>query len=115
MGVDRTGLIRLEESPTRPQTHRPADPGRTPRRVQRAPLRQPHGNPWKHLPHDSPNHGTVYAHYATWRDEGILAQLNYDLTGLAHAKEGRNPEPTASVIDTRFQVSGTVIAREHGG
>lgn len=36
-----------------------------------------------------------------WRDEGIFAQLNYDLTGLARVKEGRKPEPTASVIDTQ--------------
>ncbi|MEV0643586.1 IS5 family transposase, partial [Streptomyces sp. NPDC050619] len=59
------------------------------------------GIPWKYLPHDFPNHGTVYAYYAAWRDEGILAQLNYDLTGLARVKEGRKPEPTASVIDTQ--------------
>jgi transposase len=59
------------------------------------------GIPWKYLPHDFPNHGTVYAYYAAWRDEGIFAQLNYDLTGLARVKEGRKPEPTASVIDTQ--------------
>ncbi|MFI6658040.1 IS5 family transposase [Streptomyces sp. NPDC050523] len=59
------------------------------------------GIAWKYLPHDFPNHGTVYAYYAAWRDEGIFAQLNYDLTGLARVKEGRQPEPTASVIDTQ--------------
>jgi transposase len=59
------------------------------------------GIPWKYLPHDFPNHGIVYAYYAAWRDEGIFAQLNYDLTGLARVKEGRKPEPTASVIDTQ--------------
>lgn len=31
------------------------------------------GIPWKYLPHDFPNYGTVYAYYASWRDEGILA------------------------------------------
>ncbi len=59
------------------------------------------GIPWKYLPHDFPNHGTVYAYYAAWRDEGIFAQLNYDLTGLGRVKEGRKSEPTASVIDTQ--------------
>jgi hypothetical protein len=29
-----------------------------------------------------------------WRDEGILTQLDYDLTDLARVKEGRKPEPT---------------------
>lgn len=27
------------------------------------------GIPWKYLPHDFPNHGSVYAYYAAWRDE----------------------------------------------
>ncbi|MDX3589019.1 IS5 family transposase [Streptomyces europaeiscabiei] len=65
------------------------------------------GIPWKYLPHDFPNHGTVYAYYAAWRDEGIFAQLNYDLTGLARVKEGRKPEPTASVIDTQSVKTST--------
>jgi transposase len=59
------------------------------------------GIPWKYLPHDFPPHATVYFYYAAWRDEGIFAQLNYDLTGLARAKEGRAAEPTAAVIDTQ--------------
>ncbi|MDQ1036901.1 hypothetical protein QFZ75_003317 [Streptomyces sp. V3I8] len=33
--------------------------------------------------------------------KGLFAQLNYDLTGLARVKEGRKPEPIASVIDTQ--------------
>jgi transposase len=41
------------------------------------------GIPWKYLPHDFPNYGTVYAYYAAWRDEGIFTQLNYNLVGLA--------------------------------
>jgi transposase len=67
------------------------------------------GIPWKYLPHDFPNHGTVYAYYAAWRDEGILAQLNYDLTGLARVKEGRKPQPTVSVIDTQSVMTSTNV------
>ncbi|WAX81034.1 IS5 family transposase [Streptomyces sp. KMM 9044] len=59
------------------------------------------GIPWKYLPHDFPSHGTAYFYYAAWRDEGIFEQLNYDLVGLARVKDGRKPEPTASVIDTQ--------------
>jgi transposase len=61
------------------------------------------------MPHDFPAHGTVYAYYAAWRDEGIFAQLNYDLTGLARVKEGRKPEPTASVIDTQSVKTSTNV------
>lgn len=45
------------------------------------------GIPWKNLPHDFPNHGTVYAYYAAWRDEGIFAHLN-----------------SASVVRTKWRV-----------
>lgn len=40
-------------------------------------------------------------YYAAWRDEGIFAQLNVDLTALARVKAGRDPQPTAAVIDTQ--------------
>ncbi|MFD0208537.1 IS5 family transposase [Streptomyces hirsutus] len=67
------------------------------------------GIPWKYLPHDFPNHGTVYSYYAAWRDEGIFALLNYDLAGLARVKEGRKPDPTASVIDTQSVKTSTNV------
>jgi transposase len=59
------------------------------------------GIAWKYLPHDFPPHGTVYSYFAAWRDEGIFTRLGYELTGMARAKEGRTPEPTAAVIDTQ--------------
>ncbi|MEU5930882.1 IS5 family transposase [Streptomyces antimycoticus] len=67
------------------------------------------GIPWKYLPHDFPGHGTAYFYYAAWRDEGIFAQLNYDLTALARVKEGRKPEPTAPVIDTQSVKTSTNV------
>ncbi|MDH6121089.1 transposase [Kitasatospora sp. GAS204A] len=107
MGPDRAETDGLAKSPTRPPANRSAGEGRPARHLQRDPLRQPHRNPLEVPPHDFPNHGTVYAYYAAWRDEGILAQLNYNLTGLARAKEGRKPEPTASVIDTQSVKTST--------
>jgi transposase len=67
------------------------------------------GIAWKYLPHDFPPHGTVYAYYAAWRDEGIFAQLGYELTALARVKEGRRPEPTAAVIDTQSVKTSTNV------
>jgi transposase len=65
------------------------------------------GCAWKYLPHDFPPHGTVYYYYAAWRDEGIFAQLNVELTGLARAKEGRASEPTAAIVDTQSVKTST--------
>ena len=59
------------------------------------------GIAWKYLPHDFPPHTTVYYYYAAWRDEGIFAQLNVELTSLARVKAGRDAKPTAAVIDTQ--------------
>jgi transposase len=67
------------------------------------------GIAWKYLPHDFPSYNTVYAYYAAWRDEGIFAQLNYELTGLARVKEGRTAEPTASVMDTQSVKTSTNV------
>ncbi|GAA1632033.1 hypothetical protein GCM10009733_031150 [Nonomuraea maheshkhaliensis] len=65
------------------------------------------GVTWAYLPHDFPPHGTVYSSYAARRDEGIFAQPNYDLTGLARVKQGRDPQPTAAVIDTQTITTST--------
>lgn len=60
----------------------------------------------KYLPHDFPPHTTMY-YYAAWRDEGVFAQLNLDLTALARVKAGREPQPTAAVIDTQSVKTST--------
>jgi transposase len=65
------------------------------------------GIAWKYLPHDFPPHSTVYYYYALWRDEGLFAQLNHDLTGLARVKAGREAEPTAAIIDTQSVKTST--------
>jgi transposase len=67
------------------------------------------GIAWKYLPHDFPPHGTVYSYYAAWRDEGVFAQLGYELTALARVKEGRTPQPTAAVIDTQSIKTSTNV------
>jgi transposase len=67
------------------------------------------GIAWKYLPHDFPSYNTVYAYYAAWRDQGIFAQLNYELTGLARVKEGRTAEPTACVMDTQSVKTSTNV------
>jgi hypothetical protein len=61
----------------------------------------------------------VYYYYAAWRDEGICALLNIELTGLARVKEGRAAEVTAAIIDTQsvktssnppLETQGTVVS-----
>lgn len=73
------------------------------------------GCQWEYLPHDFPHYQSVNFYYNLWRDEGIFARLNTDLTRLARMKAGRNPEPSAAVIDTQsVKTSGNVPARDQG-
>jgi len=73
------------------------------------------GCPWEYLPHEFPHFRAVYFYFGAWRDEGIFARLNTDVTRLARIKAGRSPEPTAAIIDTQsVKTSGNVRARDQG-
>ena len=65
------------------------------------------GIAWRYLPHDLPPWQTVYGYFTAWTTEGLFAQLNYDLTGLARTKAGRRAEPSAGVIDTQSVKTST--------
>ncbi|WP_328414360.1 IS5 family transposase [Micromonospora sp. NBC_00389] len=65
------------------------------------------GIAWRYLPHDFPPWQTVYGYFTAWTSDGLFAQLNYDLTGLARAKAGRATQPSACVIDTQSVKTST--------
>lgn len=73
------------------------------------------GIQWEYLPHDFPNSKTVNGYYNAWTKDGIFRQLNMHLTGLARAREGRSPEPSAGVMDTQsIKTATTVPASQQG-
>src|SRR6516165_6246480 len=59
------------------------------------------GCAWRYLPSDFPPWQTVYGYFAAWRDDGTLARLHDVLRDQVRAAAGRNPEPTAAVIDSQ--------------
>jgi len=59
------------------------------------------GCAWRYLPGDFPPWQTVYGYFAAWRDDGTLARLHDSLRARVRAAAGRNPEPTAAVIDSQ--------------
>jgi transposase len=67
------------------------------------------GIAWRYLPHDLPPWQTVYWYFTTWSNDGVFAQLNYNLTGLVRAKAGRAVAPTAGVIDTQSVKTSTNV------
>jgi len=59
------------------------------------------GCAWRYLPADFPPWQTVYGYFAAWRDDGTLARLHDALRAQVRAAGGRDPEPTAAVIDSQ--------------
>ena len=59
------------------------------------------GCSWEMLPHDLPNHKTVYGYYAQWRDQEIFQQLNETLRRKLRKAAGRNEEPSAAILDAQ--------------
>jgi transposase len=59
------------------------------------------GCAWRYLPADFPPWRTVYGYFAAWRDDGTLARLHDGLRAQARAAAGRDPQPSAAVIDSQ--------------
>ena len=65
---------------------------------------------WRALPHDFPAWETVYWYFAQWTDDGTLVRIQDTLRRRVREAAGRDPEPSALVIDSQ-----SVKASEKGG
>ncbi|MEW1914758.1 IS5 family transposase [Kitasatospora sp. NPDC085895] len=73
------------------------------------------GIPWRYLPHDYPPWETVYAYFARWQKEGVFEQPGGLLRRLVRTAEGRDPKPTACIIDSQsIKTSTNVPAVDQG-
>ena len=57
------------------------------------------GCQWRMLPKDFPRWKTVYSYYWRWCRAGIWQHLHQALYSQARVHQGRNPEPTAAILD----------------
>ena len=59
------------------------------------------GMAWRYLPHDFPPFTTVYAYFSSWEEDGTAEKIHDELRRKVRVKAGRNPEPTAAIIDAQ--------------
>lgn len=59
------------------------------------------GCAWRLLPHDLPPWKTVYHYFRLWRKDGTWVKMNTDLREALREKEGRQPQPSAAILDSQ--------------
>ena len=72
------------------------------------------GCPWRLLPRDFPPWRTVYHWFRAWRIDGTWERLNAALCEILRARLGRNPQPSAGIVDSQSARTTGVGGDERG-
>ncbi|MEP7025010.1 MAG: IS5 family transposase [Actinomycetota bacterium] len=77
------------------------------------------GVEWRGLPVDFPPHAAVYKFFERWSQRGLPEELVHRLRRRLRAFQGRDPDPTASIIDSQIVKAADTVGKDsrgfHGG
>ena len=57
--------------------------------------------PWRYLPHEFPRWFTVYSYFRRWKRDGTWERVHHALRRDVRVAAGREPEPSAAIIDSQ--------------
>jgi putative transposase len=72
------------------------------------------GCPWRLLPRDFPPWKTVYHWFSKWRIDGTFERLNAALRERLRMRLGRNPQPSAGIVDSQSAKTSGVGGEQRG-
>ena len=72
------------------------------------------GCQWRMLPRDYPPWKTVFHYFRAWRIDGTWERVNRSMRRLLRKKLGREPEPSAGIVDSRSVKTTGVGGDERG-
>ena len=67
------------------------------------------GCQWRDLPHDFPDWQAVYSLFRTWKRQGLWQRLHDSLCRDVRAAAGRDPEPSALIIDSQSVKADEIV------
>lgn len=72
------------------------------------------GCSWRQMPHDLPNGKTVYHYFRRWKRDGIWEKAMTSVRREVRTQMGRDPEPSAAIIDSQSIKTSPVRGSERG-